>query len=112
MIVDDSAEIVDAAQKLVWAKFQNAVQTCIAPDYVLAQVSIMGKLVWQPGETIRETYGADPAARRASPDYARNVSPHHFARCEQLLMASLRNGARAPIGGQVDAADRDRKSVV
>ena len=96
MIVDDSAEIVDAAQKLVWAKFQNAVQTCIAPDYVLAQVSIMGKLVWQPGETIRETYGADPAARRASPDYARIVSPAHLARCEQLLTASLKM-APAPL---------------
>ena len=106
VIVDESADIVDAAQKLVWAKFLNAGQTCIAPDYVLAHISIMGKLVWQLGETIRETYGADPAARRASPDYARIVSPAHFARCEQLLMASLRNGARAPIGGQVDAADR------
>ena len=106
VIVDESADIVAAAQKLVWAKFLNAGQTCIAPDYVLAHISIMGKLVWQLSETIRETYGAEPAARRASPDYARIVSQAHFARCEQLLMASLKNGARAPIGGQVDAADR------
>lgn len=106
VIVDESADIVDAAKKLVWAKFLNAGQTCIAPDYVIAHVSVYGKLVWQMGEVIRKTYGADPAARRASPDYARIVSPAHFARCEQLLTASLMNGARATIGGEVDAADR------
>ena len=38
VIVDESADIVDAAKKLVWAKFLNAGQTCIAPDYVLAHI--------------------------------------------------------------------------
>ena len=96
VIVGESADIVDAAKKLVRAKFLNAGQICMALDYVLAHVSIMGKLVWQLGETIRETYGTDLAARRASPDYARIVSPAHLARCEQLLTASLKM-APAPL---------------
>jgi aldehyde dehydrogenase (NAD+) len=97
-IVDKSANIAIAGRRIAWAKYVNAGQTCVAPDYVLAHADIADKLVDEIRKSIKDFYGADP---QQSGDFARISSPRHFSR----LKAMLASGKLA-IGGQTDEQQR------
>ena len=81
-IVDKAADLDVGARRIVWGKYFNAGQTCIAPDYVLAHAAIHDKLLDKLRETVREFYGDDP---QRSPDYARIVNQRHHQRLSKLL---------------------------
>ena len=102
VLVDADADLRLAARRIAWGKFLNAGQTCVAPDYVLAHAKIHGPLVRELGRAVAEFYGASPAERRASPDYARIINARHLARLRELLE---RSGGRIELGGEWDAAD-------
>src|SRR5262249_14802017 len=70
-IVDRSASLDVAARRIVWGKFLNAGQSCIAPDYLLVDESIADQLLDQMRHTIKAFYGDDP---RQSADYGRIVN--------------------------------------
>jgi len=97
-IVDASANIAVAARRIAWAKYVNAGQTCVAPDYVLAHKSIANELVEAIRTSITEFYGEDP---HASKDYSRVISPKHF-----LRLTSLITSGKVAIGGQSEQAER------
>ena len=113
-IVDASANIAVAARRIAWAKYVNAGQTCVAPDYVLVHKSIANELVKAIRESITEFYGDDP---HASKYYSRIISAKHFSR-----LTSLISSGTVVIGGQTDQAERyiaptvlvdvDRKSAI
>ena len=79
---DDDRNLATAARRLVWAKFTNAGQTCVAPDYVLTTPDRVPKLVAALRDAVRELWGSDPAANQ---EYARIVSERHFDRLVGLL---------------------------
>lgn len=81
-IVEPDAALGTAARRIVWAKFLNAGQTCIAPDYLLVHEDVASVLLSFMQQAIRDFFGADP---RKSPDYSRIVNDHHFTRLERLL---------------------------
>lgn len=64
-------------RRIVWGKFMNAGQTCVAPDFVLADRRIRQPLVEALKLAVREFYGDDP---QRSSDYGRIVNRHHFDR--------------------------------
>ena len=97
-IVDESADLVAAANRITWGKFLNAGQTCIAPDYVFAHENIREELVDKIKEATNEFYGSDP---KTSPDYARIVSERHLNRLTGLL-----DDGTVVLGGSHDTADR------
>lgn len=99
-IVDETADLDQAARRITWGKFVNAGQTCLAPDYLLVARSVKADLVGRMARTIAEFYGSDPAT---SPDYGRIVHERHVER-----LAALMASGRAIVGGQVD---RDRRYV-
>src|SRR5690606_21043094 len=70
-VVDHTADIKKAAEKIVWGKFMNAGQTCVAPDYVLADVSIHDELVEEMKNAIHRFYGKDA---QKSTDYGRIIA--------------------------------------
>lgn len=76
-IVDKSANIALAAKRIVWGKFINAGQTCIAPDYILAHHSIKQPLIEALKQEITRAYGADP---KSSPDLARIINLKNWER--------------------------------
>ncbi|MEB3336243.1 MAG: aldehyde dehydrogenase, partial [Leptolyngbyaceae bacterium] len=96
-IVDVDIPLTETAKRIVWGKFINAGQTCIAPDYLLVNKRIKPALLESIKTLIQEFYGDDPSL---SPDYARIVSPRHFQRLSQLLQSG-----EVVIGGQTNAAD-------
>jgi aldehyde dehydrogenase (NAD+) len=97
-IVTDSANLDVAAKRIAWGKWFNTGQTCIAPDYILAQRSIRDELVDKIGKAATEFYGEDP---QQSPDYGRIINDRHFAR-----VAALIDEDKVVFGGKTDAADR------
>jgi len=81
-IVDETASISKAAKRIVWGKFLNAGQTCIATDYILVHQSVKNKLVAALKQSITDSYGENPEASR---DYARMVGANHFSSLKGML---------------------------
>jgi aldehyde dehydrogenase (NAD+) len=104
-VVLKDASIADAARKLVWAKFVNAGQTCIAPDYVLADEAIAGELTAALAQRIQQVY---PTAAEARPggDYTAIITPRHATRLLDLIKDARTKGAKILTGGAGDAAQR------
>jgi aldehyde dehydrogenase (NAD+) len=97
-IVSRHANIAVSAKRIVWGKFLNAGQTCIAPDYVLVESDVHDELVAAMTAVVNEFYGSDPST---SADYARIVSDAHFARLERFL-----HQGTVACGGRSDAGSR------
>ena len=105
-VVDATANLEATAGRIAWAKYTNAGQTCIAPDYVLADASICDALVERIGAHIHQFYGPTPADQRASDDYARLIHDAHYERTVDLLREARDAGASVAYGGGHDAATR------
>ena len=96
-IVDDSMPTQLIAKRLVWGKFVNAGQTCIAPDYLLVHNSIKTQLIHDLKSEITKAYGTNP---QTSEDYPRIVNSAHLSR----LIAMLKD-SEVIFGGTYDASD-------
>lgn len=81
-IVHKSADLDVAAKRIVWGKFFNAGQTCVAPDYILVDESVHDALLNRLVATVREYFGDDP---RRSPDFERIINTRHHDRLTALL---------------------------
>lgn len=81
-VVDHTADLKKAAEKIVWGKFLNAGQTCVAPDYVLADHSVYGRLLEEIERVIKRFYGKNP---QSSKDYGRIVNERHFSRLTGII---------------------------
>jgi aldehyde dehydrogenase (NAD+) len=105
-LVDATADLDRAAGRIVWSKFTNAGQTCIAPDYLLVEERIHDALVDRLRDTIHRFYGATAADRQASDDYARLIHDDHYDKILGLLRGAVEAGATVAVGGQHDRASR------
>ncbi len=98
--VHASADLAVTARRIAWGKFLNAGQTCIAPDYVLADASVRDALVDKLVTQIGEFYGVDP---KSSSSFGRIVNERHLGRLQGLLD---RGAGTVATGGIIDAATR------
>lgn len=96
-IVDETAVLKLAAKRIVWGKFINCGQTCIAPDYVLVHESVKHDFVEECKKEINLTYGENA---QQSPDYARIINHHNFDVLLHLLV-----GEKVLMGGVTDPGD-------
>ena len=81
-IVDGTAKLELAAKRIVFGKYLNCGQTCVAPDYILCHRSVKEKLVQELCRQVRLQYGEDPLA---NPDYGKIINEKHFDRLCGLL---------------------------
>ena len=93
-IVDSTAKLSLAAKRIVFGKFLNCGQTCVAPDYILCQESVKDSLVKEIRAQIRAQYGAEPLQ---NPDYGKMINRKHFDRVRGLI-----DPAKTAAGGQVN----------
>lgn len=82
VIVDDTANIKVASERISFGKFTNAGQTCVAPDYILVQRKVKNDLIKALKKTIIEFYGENI---EKSPDFGRIVNQKHFNRLNDLI---------------------------
>ncbi|RYC69425.1 MULTISPECIES: aldehyde dehydrogenase family protein [Spirosoma] len=104
-IVDDSANIRQAAEQLTWGKCLNNGQTCIAPDYVLVHESIREPFLEAMRDCLKRMYSPDGQPVEASASYARIVNQQHFQRIRSLVDEAVQQGATVSIGGRMNEAE-------
>lgn len=97
-IIDADVDLETAAKRIIWGKFINAGQTCIAPDYLLVDRQVRQPFVALLKQNIQAAYGDDPAK---SPDYGRIISARHFSR-----LAGFLDQGTVIAGGQTDPDER------
>ena len=73
--MDRTADINVAARRIVWGKFTNAGQTCVAPDYVLATPDVAEALAKRIAVAVTEFYGKNP---QDSPNFGRIINERHL----------------------------------
>ena len=93
-IVDSTAKIQLAAKRIVFGKFINCGQTCVAPDYILCQRSVKDQLVHEICLQIKAQYGEAPLL---NPDYGRIINEKHFER-----ICGLIDREKTVLGGEAD----------
>jgi aldehyde dehydrogenase (NAD+) len=104
--VDGAADVRTAATQVVWGKFINAGQTCVAPDYVLVHAARAGEFVAEAVRVLDALYGPSAADRAATPDYCRIVDDAHLERLADMLARSVAAGAVIEAGGEIVRAER------
>lgn len=93
-IVDKSANIALSARRIVFGKFLNCGQTCVAPDYILCHPAVKEQLIACLKAEIQRQYGSDPLH---NPSYGKIISRKHFDR-----VAGLIDSSKAVCGGETD----------
>lgn len=81
-IVDDTAKLPLAAKRIVFGKYLNCGQTCVAPDYILCDEKIKDKLVEEIKKQIVSQFGASPLENQ---NYGKIINEKHFARVTGLI---------------------------
>lgn len=81
-IVTDSADIKNAANRIIWGKYLNVGQTCIAPDYVLVHKSVSKDFLDNSKKSIHDFYGGNIQKNN---EYGRIINLKQYQRIEKLL---------------------------
>lgn len=81
-IVDKSANIKLAARRIVFGKYLNCGQTCVAPDYIYCHRSVKDRLVKEVQKQIQKQYGKQPLR---NPNYGKIINEKHFDRLLGLI---------------------------
>jgi coniferyl-aldehyde dehydrogenase len=89
-IVDRSADLSEAAQRIAYGKLLNAGQTCIAPDYALVPEGGVQVFADKVQASMRAMFGSSPDNK----DYTSVVSDRHYARLESMVADAAAKGAR------------------
>ena len=93
-IVDETADIALAAKRIVFGKYLNCGQTCVAPDYILVHRSVHDQLIREMKKQIISQYGDDPMS---SSWYGKIINRRHFTR-----LVSLMDEIKIVHGGKID----------
>lgn len=93
-IVDETADIPLSAKRIVFGKFLNCGQTCVAPDYILCHQNVKPQLIQEIIRQIKAQFGENPLE---NPDYGKLINEKHFTRISGLLDAE-----KVVFGGRTD----------
>ena len=94
-IVDATANIKLAAKRIVFGKYLNCGQTCVAPDYILCERSIKDEFVAEVIKQVKQQYGEKPLDNK---DYGKIINEKHFTR-----LCGLIDPDKVVIGGETNA---------
>lgn len=91
VIVEKSAKIDLCAKRIVFGKFLNVGQTCVAPDYVIVHESVKDKFIEALKKWIEKLY---PAALE-NEDYGKIITQRHFERLKKLICGNVAVGGKS-----------------
>lgn len=95
-IVDADADIKLAARRIVFGKYLNCGQTCVAPDYILCHKSVQDALVSELIRQVKLQYGEKPLENK---NYGKIINEKHFNR-----LCGLIDKSKVVLGGEADAS--------
>lgn len=105
-IIHESADIDSAAQKIVFGKFVNNGQTCVAPDYVFVPKNLKSEFVERTKAYVQKFYGQSEKERAENSDLCRIIDDKNYLRISKLVDESLSSGAQVETGNQRNPSDR------
>jgi aldehyde dehydrogenase (NAD+) len=97
-IIHKDANLDLAARRIVWGKFLNGGQTCVAPDYLLVHKNVKDDLLDKLAHYTEKFYGEDP---KLSPDFPRIINDNNFSRLVSLITAD-----NVLVGGKTDSSEK------
>lgn len=100
--IDQTVNMEFAVKRILWGKFTNAGQTCIAPDYILCTADVQEKFIKMAEKIIKNFFDTDP---KKSESFGRIVNHRNFDRLKNSLDSS---SGTIVIGGETD---RDNKYI-
>lgn len=100
-VIDATANLKKAAEKIAWGKLMNAGQTCIAPDYLFVPETLQADFIGYYKESVNKMFcngsgTIDPAI------YAKIINERHFKRLSGLIVDAKNKGADIAMGGELD----------
>lgn len=102
VIIDKSADIKDAAKKIVWGKYVNNGQTCIAPDHIYIHKKVKDGFVSEVKKQAGQLFDHQGIGFDNSDTYSRIVHEKHSQRLAALLTDAREKGAKLEMGGEYD----------
>lgn len=105
-IVDETANLRDAAEKIAWGKLLNNGQICVAPDYVLVASSQKEAFIAKYKAAAHQLFDKKLTGFQDSEDYCRIVNEKHYLRLTGLIEDALEKGANLEMGGTAKLEDR------
>jgi aldehyde dehydrogenase (NAD+) len=90
VIIDKTANLKDAAKKLIWGKYFNCGQSCVSPNYVFIESSIHDKMVTHLLIEHKKRFGVDGSSDTS---FNRIVNAHHYQRVNSLIEDAVEKGA-------------------
>jgi aldehyde dehydrogenase (NAD+) len=114
-IVDRQTNLDVTASRIVWSKWMNAGQTCVAPDYILVEESFASELIQAIKLKIEAFYGQSP---ESSPDYGRIINLHHFDRLvgylekENVVYGGQLNRQKKYLSPTIVLAEKNQSSIM
>lgn len=106
VIIDETANLENAATKLAWGRVMNAGQVCIAPEYVIIHESRKAEFLKLIEEKINALYNSDGAGLENSEYVPRLINARHHKRVKGLIDDALKKGATLVCGGGSNARNR------
>lgn len=100
VIIEKSANLKIASQRIMWGKLMNCGQTCVAPDYVLVPNELKDEFLCYVKETIKEFYGEEIIKNK---DYGRIVNDRHTQRLKTIIE---KDKNYLYVGGSIDEEQR------
>lgn len=106
VIVDNTADLKSAVEKIVWGKFISKGQTCVAPDYILIDKKIRSKFTDLLVAEIKHVFGKDTNEIKTNLNYPKIINGHHHTRLVEMVKNALTNDSKIIFGGKYDLKDR------
>jgi aldehyde dehydrogenase (NAD+) len=102
-IIAEDADLKLAAERIMWGKFLNAGQTCVAPDYLLIPKSKVETFVNHAKAATEKFFRSKEDGFASNPDFCRIINSKNFARVSGYIDEAVKQGAKIAFGGKVNA---------
>ena len=106
VIIDETADLDDAAEKIAWGKLLNCGQTCVSPDYVFVHRNKSRRFLELLQHKMEVLFDPEKKGFANSDAYARIVNEKHYQRLTQLFDDAIKSGATLIYGGQREESQR------
>ncbi|GBF51748.1 NAD-dependent aldehyde dehydrogenase [Leptospira ryugenii] len=102
-IIAEDADLKLAAQRIMWGKFLNAGQTCVAPDYVLIPKSSVDQFVQYAKEATEKYFASKEENFVNNGDFCRIINAKNFSRVTSYVDEAVKSGAKIAYGGKFES---------